>query len=245
MSVDDRSHSLRNFSIIYEDEQLLAVAKQAGQLVAQDATGDVTLTDLAKDYLQASQSDQDNVYLGVVHRLDRPVSGVLLFTKSREAAAHLSKQFRQGTLQKTYFAWVSGVPEQDTGLLEHWLRRSPSRNRTRVVDETTKDARFCRLTYSVKLQSEGRSLLEITPHTGRHHQIRVQLSSQRWPIVGDVKYGGPKCRNRQALALHARALSFTHPGTNEVTTISAEIPHEWQDAFDFTPGENEGAQFWR
>ena len=220
------------FRVLYEDNHCLAVEKQAGQLIAEDATGDVTLSEMAKAYLAEKYNKPGNVYLGVVHRLDRPVSGIVLFTRTSKAAARLAKQFREKTVRKTYFAWVQGNPERDSEMLEDWLLRSTNRNVTRVSREGVDGAKLAQLTYSVRRRSGDRTLLEIELHTGRHHQIRVQLSSRGWPILGDVKYGGPKCDNPKALALHAASLSFEHPTTKERIELSADLPAIWENWFD-------------
>ena len=220
------------FRVLYEDNHCLAVEKQAGQLIAEDATGDVTLSEMAKRYLAEKYDKPGNVYLGVVHRLDRPVSGIVLFTRTSKAAARLAKQFREKTVRKTYLVWVQGNPEHDSEMLEDWLLRSTNRNVTRVSREGVDGAKLAQLTYSVRRRSGDRTLLEIELHTGRHHQIRVQLSSRGWPILGDVKYGGPKCNNPKALALHAASLSFEHPTTKERVELSADLPAVWKNWFD-------------
>jgi 23S rRNA pseudouridine1911/1915/1917 synthase len=220
------------FRVLFEDNHCLAVEKQAGQLIAEDATGDVTLSEMAKAYLAEKYNKPGNVYLGVVHRLDRPVSGIVLFTRTSKAAARLAKQFREKTVRKTYFAWVQGNPERDSEMLEDWLLRSTNRNVTRVSREGVDGAKLAQLTYSVRRRSGDRTLLEIELHTGRHHQIRVQLSSRGWSILGDVKYGGPKCDNPKALALHAASLSFEHPTTKERIELSADLPAIWENWFD-------------
>jgi len=220
------------FQVLFEDNHCLAVAKQAGQLIAEDATGDLTLSDMAKSYLARKYNKPGNVYLGVVHRLDRPVSGIVLFTRTSKAAARLAKQFREKTVRKSYLAWVHGTPDQDSELLEDWLLRSSNRNVTRISREGVEGAKLAQLTYSVRRRAGDQTLLEIELHTGRHHQIRVQLSSRGWPILGDVKYGGPTCNNPQALALHAASLSFEHPTTKDRIDLSIDPPAIWTDWFD-------------
>ncbi len=228
MNPDSSTSDLR---VLYEDNHCLAVVKQAGQLIAEDSTGDVTLSDIVKTYIAEKYSKPGAVYLGVVHRLDRPVSGIVLFARTSKAAARLAKQFREGTIEKSYLAWVKGSPEQESQRLEDWLLRSTNRNVTRVVDEGVDGAKHSSLTYTVKRRDAGRSLLAIELHTGRHHQIRVQLSSRGWPILGDVKYGGPKCGNPRALALHAASLAFEHPTTKERVRLTAEPPRIWTEWF--------------
>lgn len=218
--------------ILMEDNHCLAVVKQAGQLIAEDATGDETLGTLARSYLAEKYSKPGNVYLGVVHRLDRPVSGIVLFARTSKAAARLAQQFREKTVRKTYLAWVQGSPPDDSASLEDWLLRSPHRNVTRVSEEHVAGARHSMLSYTVRRRLNQRTLLEIDLQTGRHHQIRVQLASRGWPILGDVKYGGPTCGNPRALALHATALSFNHPTTRERIGLSCPIPETWRAWFD-------------
>ncbi|MHC4879382.1 MAG: RluA family pseudouridine synthase [Planctomycetota bacterium] len=224
------------FRVLYEDNHCLAVLKQAGQLIAADSTGDITLSDLAKSYIAEKYSKPGAVYLGVVHRLDRPVSGVVLFARTSKAAARLAQQFREGTVTKTYLAWVNGSPELDSQRLEDWLQRSTNRNVTRVVAEGVDSAKHSSLTYTVRRRIAGRTLLAIELHTGRHHQIRVQLSSRGWPILGDLKYGGPRCHNPRAIALHAAALAFDHPTAKERIQLEAEIPQIWTDWFGTPEG---------
>ncbi len=219
------------FRVLYEDNHCLAVVKRAGQLIAEDATGDVTLSEMAKSYLAEKYNKPGNVYLGVVHRLDRPVSGIVLFARTSKAAARLAKQFREKTVRKTYLTWVQGSPNRDSGSLEDWLVRSDNRNVTQVSREGVEGAKFARLQYFVRRREGDRSLLEIELQTGRHHQIRVQLASRGWPIVGDVKYGGPRCENPKALALHAASLSFEHPTTKERVELTAQVPAVWRDWF--------------
>ncbi len=221
-----------DFRVLYEDNHCLAVVKRAGQLIAEDATGDVTLSEMAKSYLAEKYDKPGKVYLGVVHRLDRPVSGIVLFARTSKAAARLAKQFREKTVRKTYLAWVQGCPEHDSQLLEDWLLRSDDRNVTKVSREGVGGAKLAQLTYSVRKRAGDRALLEVELHTGRHHQIRVQLSSRGWPILGDVKYGGPKCNNPKALALHAASLSFEHPTTKERVELYAGVPVVWGNWFD-------------
>ena len=221
-----------DFRVLYEDNHCLAVIKRAGQLIAEDATGDVTLSEMAKSYLAEKYDKPGNVYLGVVHRLDRPVSGIVLFARTSKAAARLAKQFREKTVRKTYLTWVQGCPEHDSELLEDWLLRSDDRNVTKVSREGVGGAKLAQLTYFVRKRAGDRTLLEVELRTGRHHQIRVQLSSRGWPILGDVKYGGPKCDNPKALALHAATLSFEHPTTKERVELSANPPAIWKNWFD-------------
>lgn len=214
-------------NVLYEDNHCLVLAKPAGLLMAGDETGDETLLDLGRLYIAEKYSKPGNVYLGVVHRLDRPVSGVALLARTSKAAGRLSAQFREGLVRKIYLAWVAGVPRSDSELLTDYLVKDEQRNVSRTASATTAGAREARLEYRVLKTAGRQSLLEVRLLTGRPHQIRVQLSSRGWPILGDVKYGGPHCANPRALALHASSLTFQHPTRNEDICVVQEPPDEW------------------
>lgn len=222
--------------VLFEDNHCLAVAKPAGLLMVGDETGDDSLLDLAKDYLREKYNKPGNVFLGVVHRLDRPVSGVALFARTSKAASRLSDQFRVGSVQKVYRAWVKGSPPDGTHELVDWLKKTHETNTTRVVRAGTEGAKQALLRFSVLQRSGGKSLVEVHPKTGRSHQIRVQLSSRGWPILGDLRYGGPACGNPQAIALHATSLTFLHPTLKTECGISREFPTEWADWFEISVG---------
>jgi 23S rRNA pseudouridine1911/1915/1917 synthase len=209
--------------VLYEDNHCLAVLKPAGMLTAGDRTGDVSLLDLAKQYLQRKYHKPGRVYLGLVHRLDRPVSGVVLFARTSKAAARISEQFRAGTVQKIYEAWVEGGPAHPSGTLTNTLAKNVRRNIVTTVVPGTAGARLASLQYRVVAERHGRTLLEIHPQTGRAHQIRVQLAGRGMPIVGDVKYGASPTGAR-AIALHAVELTFQHPVRDERITIRAPRP---------------------
>ena len=201
-------------TILYEDNHCLALFKTAGVLTAGDKTGDVSLLDLARQYIREKYHKPGNVYLGVVHRLDRPVSGVVLFARTSKAAARLSEQFRSGTVTKVYHALVEGCPKQTTGEWIDVLVKDRERNVVRTVPEGAAGARQAVLEYRVLRRTATRSLLEIRPRTGRAHQIRVQLAARGLPIVGDVKYGArrrpARISQRATLARHASE-SATRP----------------------------------
>lgn len=217
--------------VLFEDNHCLVLAKPAGVLMAGDETGDESLLDIGKQYIREQYSKPGNVYLGVVHRLDRPVSGVALFARTSKAAGRLSAQFRDGQVEKVYVAWVNGVPDSDSGLLTDHLLKDTARNVSRVVPPGTSGAKAARLSYQVVRTEARRSLLELRPQTGRPHQIRVQLSSRGWPILGDVKYGGPRCANPRAIALHARALTIQHPTQKHDVCVTEEAPSTWRKWF--------------
>ena len=217
----------RGLTILYQDNHLLAVDKPACMLTAGDRTRDPSLLDIAKQYLKQQYGKPGNVYLGLVHRLDRPVSGVVLFARTSKAARRLSDQFRTGTVRKLYHAWVHGRPERSSAELVDFLLKDCKNNIVRVVGEGLEGARRAALEYSVLDQAEHRSLLEIRPHSGRAHQIRVQLASRGLPILGDVKYGGPRWRHG-CIALHASELTLDHPVGQQTVTIRAAEPKLWE-----------------
>lgn len=218
--------------VLFEDNHCLAVLKPAGVLTMGDRTGDVSLVDLAREYLRQKYDKPGNVFVGVVHRLDRPVSGVLLFAKTSKAAARLSEQFRKHSIRKVYHCVVEGRPAKPTGDLSDWLVKDAIRNVTRALPKSkvesplSDEAKLSHLTYRC-LKSDGSlSLLEIELLTGRSHQIRVQLSSRGWPICGDAKYGS-RTKLVGWLALHANSLTFEHPTQRELKTVTATHPSAW------------------
>lgn len=219
-------------TVLFEDNHCLVVAKPAGVLMVGDSTGDVSLLDQAKEYLREKYRKPGNVFLGVVHRLDRPVSGVALFARTSKAAERLSAQFRDGVVQKVYHAWVEGTPEYDSATLTDSLVKNSSTNISRVVEPGTSGARSADLAYRVMKRVRGRSFLEVRPRTGRPHQIRVQLSSRGCPIVGDVKYGAIRCRRSGVIALHAHSLEFLHPTQKEPVVAELPVPSVWKSWFD-------------
>jgi 23S rRNA pseudouridine1911/1915/1917 synthase len=212
--------------VLYEDNHCLAVLKPAGMLTAGDHTGDITLLELARRYLKEKHRKPGNVYLGVVHRLDRPVSGVVLFARTSKAAARLSEQFRAGTVEKVYHTCVEGRPEQPSGEWTDFLVKDEQRNVVRVVPAGTPGARQAVLAYRVLKSSPGSTLLELRPRTGRAHQIRVQLASRGMPILGDVKYDARAVQPGR-IALHAAELTFLHPVRREPIAIRAPLPLHW------------------
>lgn len=206
--------------ILYEDNHLIAVYKPAGMLVQGDATGDVCLMDEVKKYLKETYQKPGNVFLGLLHRLDRPVQGIVLFAKTSKGASRLSEQFREHTIQKIYTAVVSGEPKK-SGTLVHWISKDENKNKVEVFDKETRDALRAELSYEV-VKSDGKhSLVKITLKTGRPHQIRAQFSHIGHPLVGDTKYGGEK---NKELLLAATELSFDTATTGERQTIAVPIP---------------------
>jgi 23S rRNA pseudouridine1911/1915/1917 synthase len=214
-------------TVLFEDNHCLAVNKPAGMLVAGDRTGDESLLDVAKQYLKAKYNKPGAVYLGLVHRLDRPVSGVVLFTRTSKAAGRLSNQFRRGTIGKVYHALVEGDVATQSGELHDWLLKNEATNVVRVVEPESSGSKESTLRYRVLERGHGRTLLEIVPLTGRSHQIRVQLANAGHPICGDAKYGARESGGG-TIALHAAALTFEHPVRNVPVSVSAPPPPTWR-----------------
>jgi 23S rRNA pseudouridine1911/1915/1917 synthase len=212
--------------VLYEDNHCLAVLKPAGMLTAGDKTGDVSLLELARQYIKKKYAKPGNVYIGLVHRLDRPVSGVVLFARTSKAAARLSEQFRAGRVRKIYLAWVEGSPPQLEGSMSDLLVKDHRQNISRSAAAESQDTRRAELSFRVCKKDAGRSLLEVRPRTGRSHQIRVQLAARGLPIVGDVKYGAERL-DRSEIALHAFELTFDHPVRHEPVCVRAPVPRHW------------------
>ncbi len=213
--------------VLFEDNHCLALNKPAGMLVQGDRTGDPTLADAAGSYLRQRYGKPGRVFVGVVHRLDRPVSGVVLLARTSKAASRLAEQFRRGSVGKRYLALVEQAPQPPSGTLVHHLAKDEATNRTRVVGARHAGARLARLRYRVVTQHPGGALLEVEPETGRSHQIRVQLAACGAIIVGDVRYGSRR-RLGNMLALHASQLEFEHPTREERLRVEAPLPASWQ-----------------
>jgi 23S rRNA pseudouridine1911/1915/1917 synthase len=221
-----------SLEVLYEDNHCLAINKPAGRLTTHYQGEEETLDRDIKSYLKQKYAKPGNVFLGVVHRLDRPVSGVLLFARTSKAAARLSEQFRQGSIEKVYWAVLEGTLRQPAGSLVDWLRKEEQRGRVEVVPPETPGARQALLHYQRKGVRAGLSLVEVRPQTGRTHQLRVQWSHHGHPIYGDAKYGAVHTFGK-AIALHARSLTFLHPVKNEPIEIQAEVPREWRGRFAY------------
>ncbi|WP_299825199.1 RluA family pseudouridine synthase [uncultured Pontibacter sp.] len=210
--------------VLFEDNHVLVVNKPAGLLVHGDETGDVTLADLAKKYVKDKYNKPGNVFIGVVHRLDRPVSGVVLLAKTSKALSRLNELFRSKKTQKTYWAAVENKPQQEQGTLVHWLIKDSARNVTKAYSKENNNGLRSELHYKLLVASKDRYLLEVNPITGRPHQIRVQLASMKCPILGDLKYGAAQPLPDKSIALHARQLQFEHPTLKTPVTVSAPLP---------------------
>jgi len=212
------------FTVIFEDNHLLAVNKSPGILVQGDVTGDVPLADLCKAYIKKKYNKPGEVFLGVVHRLDRPVSGVVVLARTSKALERMNALFREKDTHKTYWAVVQNKPAHHEGQLTHWLLKDEQKNKTKAYAKETRGALHSVLSYAVIGSAEGQWLLQVNPVTGRSHQIRVQLASMGCPIMGDVKYGDDKPNKDGSIYLHARKLSFMHPVKKEMVELIAPAP---------------------
>lgn len=220
--------------VLYEDNHIIAVYKPSGMLVQGDHSGDSTLMDEVKYYLKQKYDKPGNVFLGMVHRLDRPVSGIVLFAKTSKGASRLSEQFRTHSIQKIYHALVLGTPKLPTGTLINYLKKDADKNFVRVYDTPTPDALRAELDYEVISSHGGRSILKVVLKTGRPHQIRSQLAHIGCPIVGDVKYGAPEEREvtshgekHSSISLCATSVMFKLATQEEYKCIEIPIPLEW------------------
>lgn len=213
--------------IIFIDNHLIAVTKPAGLLTQPDRNTDESLIDQTRQWIKEKYNKPNNIFLGLVHRLDRNVSGVVLFARTSKAASRLSKQFREGTPKKHYRAIVLGKLKEEHTTLVHYLRKEKSLRAT-VFPRETPTAKRSELSYEVINSIENKSLLEVSLSTGRFHQIRAQMAFIGHPIIGDVKYGAPEPLPNQEIALYAHKLVFSHPVSNEEITLTAPEPKTWE-----------------
>ena len=214
--------------ILFEDNHLIAVNKRAGDIVQIDDTGDEPLDERVKKYIAAKYNKPNGAFLGVVHRLDRPVSGVILFAKTSKALERVNLMFKSREMKKTYWAVVRNRPQPTEGNLVHWLVKNSQKNVTKAHDKEVAGSQRAELNYKLIGELNGYYLIEVDPITGRPHQIRVQLSTLDCPIVGDNKYGYPRGSLKKSICLHARKLQFIHPVKKEPVSIFAPLP---QDGF--------------
>ena len=217
--------------VLYEDNHIIVVAKQAGEIVQGDKTGDLPLSEMVKQYIKEKYQKPGNVFLGVVHRLDRPVSGVCLFARTSKALPRLNAMFAShDKVRKTYLAIVANRPPHDAGTLTHWLTRNEQQNTARAHDREVPGSKKAVLGYRLVASADRYHLLEVELHTGRHHQIRCQLARMGCPIKGDLKYGAPRSNPDGSISLHAHRLTLEHPVSHQTIDITAPVPDDrlWQ-----------------
>jgi len=215
-----------NLQVIYEDNHIIVVNKRAGDIVQGDKTGDKPLSDVVKSYLKDKYNKPGNVYLGTVHRLDRPTSGLVIFSKTSKALPRLNKMFATKDITKTYWALVKNKPKKDSDKLVHWLKKNPKNNKSYAHSTEVKDSKKAILSYQIIKKLDNFYLLEVTLETGRHHQIRTQLASIGCPIKGDLKYGYDRSNKDASISLHARNIKFIHPVSKEELDITAPLPKD-------------------
>ncbi len=224
---------LSDLQVLHEDNHLIAVNKPAGWLVQGDQTGDTPLVEYVKQYIKIRYKKPGDVFLGVIHRLDRPVSGVVVFARTSKALTRMNNLFRDRLVEKTYWALTKIRPNPIEGELVDYIVKDKNRNVSKALDAPSKrnpDAKKAELTYKLMGEIDGLHLLEVKPKTGRPHQIRVQLSKLGTPIRGDIKYGDNRPNDDASIYLHCRSLQFVHPVKKEPVYIEAEIPSvfQWQ-----------------
>ena len=216
--------------IVYEDNHLIIVCKHSGEIVQGDKTGDVPLSEDVKCYLKEKYQKPGNVFLGVVHRLDRPVAGLVVFAKTSKALTRLNKMFRDGEVHKTYWAITKNLPPQPEGTLTHWLVRNEKQNKSYAYDHEVPHSKKAILKYRLIGQSDHYCLLEVNLMTGRHHQIRCQLAHMGCPIKGDLKYGAQRSNPDGSICLLAHHVEFVHPVSKQLISLDSPLPEDklWQ-----------------
>lgn len=212
--------------VIYEDNHLIAVNKASGDITQGDKTGDEPLPEKIKRWLAEKYKKEGNVFCGVIHRLDRPTSGLVIFSKTSKALSRMNELFKKQEVQKVYWAIVETKPKNPQGNLLDYLRKNKDQNKSYTVKKGTPEAKEAELDYRLIAQSDRYSLLEVRPKTGRHHQIRTQLSNIGCIIKGDVKYGAKRSNKDGSISLHARSVNFIHPVKKEPIEITAKVPND-------------------
>jgi 23S rRNA pseudouridine1911/1915/1917 synthase len=215
-----------NLQVLHEDNHIIVVNKRVGDIVQGDKTGDQPLSDVVKEYLKEKYLKPGEVYLGVVHRLDRPTTGIVVFAKTSKALTRLNEMFKNRDTQKTYWAVVKNSPEKSADTLQHYLKRNSQNNTSKAYIKEVPESKLARLDYKVIFKLNHYSVLEINLYTGRHHQIRAQLAAIDCPIKGDLKYGFNRSNPDGGIHLHARKLAFVHPVSKELLQLEAPLPDE-------------------
>ena len=212
--------------VVYEDNHIIIVYKQSGEIVQGDKTGDKPLSDTVKEWIKARYNKPGNVFLGVVHRLDRPVAGLVMFGKTSKATSRLNAMFREGQVHKTYWAIVSGTPKADEATLDNWLVRNEKQNKSYAYDHEVPNSKHALLRYKVIDRSDNYTLLAVDLLTGRHHQIRCQLAHAGMPIKGDLKYGARRSNPDGSISLLSHRMSFVHPVSKKTIDITSPVPDD-------------------
>ncbi|ULC57966.1 RluA family pseudouridine synthase [Flaviramulus sp. BrNp1-15] len=215
-----------NLQVLFEDNHIIIVNKRAGDIVQGDKTGDTPLSDVVKEYIKDKYNKPGNVYLGTVHRLDRPTTGLVIFSKTSKALPRLNKLFLSKEIKKTYWAIVKNEPPNTEDTLIHWLKKNPKNNKSYSHLKEVEGSKKAILHYKTLKQLDNYYLLEVSLETGRHHQIRSQLSSIGCPIKGDLKYGFDRSNKDASIHLHARQIEFIHPVKKEPVNIIAPLPKD-------------------
>jgi 23S rRNA pseudouridine1911/1915/1917 synthase len=220
-------HSTKDtLEILFEDNHLLIVNKKSGDIVQADKTGDKPLSEVVKEYIKEKYNKPGDVFLGVIHRLDRPTSGIIIFARTSKALERLNKMLRERNVSKTYWAVIKNNPKNTKDTLIHFLKKNPKNNKSTVFKKEAEGSKKAILHYTIIKNLKNYSLLEIDLETGRHHQIRAQLSFIGSPIKGDLKYGASRSNKDGSIHLHARKINFTHPVSKKIITIIAPVPNE-------------------
>lgn len=211
-------------TVLYEDNHIIIVNKEVGEIVQGDKTGDKPLSEIVKEYLKEKYNKPGNVFCGVIHRLDRPTSGIVMFAKTSKALSRLNEMFRNDEVTKTYWALVKNMPKKSEDTLVHYLVKNERTNKSAAFDFEKKGTKKSILHYKLVSKSDNYYLLEIDLETGRHHQIRTQLSKIGSPIKGDLKYGADRSNPDGGISLHARSISFIHPVSKNKINVVAPVP---------------------
>ena len=216
----------KKLHVLYEDNHFIIINKSVSDLVQKDKTGDIALDDKIKKYLKEKYNKPGNVFIGIPHRIDRPVSGAVIYARTSKALSRMGVMFKDKDVNKVYWAVVKNKPAMNEGILENYMIRNTRQNKSYISTKDTKDAKLAKLTYKVVAQSDKYYLIEVNLITGRHHQVRCQLANMGCPIKGDLKYGFQRSNPDGGINLHARKISFIHPVTKEYIDITAPVPDD-------------------